>query len=189
MKNLTLLVSFLLIISSLIAQEPYLKNNFGFRPLTTNNNGLGIGLQYERYLDSTNNFSVYLPIDYLIITNSNYNHYGNINESGFSFSPSFRIYFKEPQKFNWFLGVGFYYGNSSHTNDDLERTENTFGNMINFGFKATVKNKVTFGLDLGTGIAFKNKIKTTYYQSNIWPTEDNKIKAIGAINFQLGYNF
>lgn len=178
------------------SQTTFYKNNLGIRPFIFNKNGAGIGINYERYLDSTNNFSIYMPVDYILAVNNNNNNNNNvfmyqdpIEQYGFSVVPSFRIYFKEPRKFNWFLGIGLYYGQSYTRNTNYKLEERTIGNMINFGFKATVKNRVTISLDMGTGIALYNKSDLTYLPNLNNVNSSKKVQSIGSLNFQVGYNF
>jgi hypothetical protein len=169
----------------------------GVRPFVVNKNGVGMGLNYERYLDSSNNFSIYVPADILLSVINNNDVYINsiiyntvpIEQYGFSVAPSFRIYFKEPRKFNWFLGIGLYYGQSYLRNSFYKLEERTIGNMVNFGFKATVKKKVTISLDMGTGLALYNKSDYTESSNPNNVLSSKKVQSIGSLNFQIGYNF
>lgn len=191
-----LLTSLLFFTTSVFAfsQTTFYKNNIGIRPFVVNKNGVGMGLNYERYLDSTNYFSFYLPADFIMAVNNNNNngffsYEDPIDQYGFSVAPSFRIYFKEPRKFNWFLGIGVYYGQSYIRNSFYKMEERTIGNMVNFGFKATVKNKLTISLDMGTGIALYNKSDFTYLPVPGNSSSSKKVQSIGSLNFQVGYNF
>lgn len=196
MKKQILTITLLLSTSFLASsQTTFNKNNLGVRPYVINNNGVGIGLNYERYLDSTNNFSLYIPLDYILIitNNSTYNtpyYYGYKEMFGFSFSPSFRIYFKEPRKFNWFVGIGGYYGYGYYSTYNVKNENTSIGSIVNYGFKATIKKKVSVSLDIGTGLTlyYKN-IFTDFYQQPNYTKTDSKLRPIGSLNFQVGYNF
>jgi hypothetical protein len=96
---------------------------------------------------------------------------------------------KNLEKFNWFLGVGVYYGQSYTKNIYNILEERTIGNMVNFGFKATVKNRVTVSLDIGTGLAFYNKLDYTDLNTPSYSNSTKKVQTIGSLNFQVGYNF
>jgi hypothetical protein len=192
MKKQILSITLLLSMSFLAnSQTTLYKNNIGLRPFVINNNGAGIGLNYERYLDSTNNFSIYVPVDIIFLSSNNVSYFrlGGEEHSGFALNPTFRIYFKDPKKFNWYMGVGFYYGESlvKLTNRVYHSESKTFGTLVNFGFKSTIKNRVTVCLDLGTGIAFINRKDESDFQSYYF--YDNKPNIIGSLNFQVGYNF
>ncbi len=193
MKKQILTIALLFATSFLAySQTAFYKNNLGIRPFIFNKNGAGMGLNYERYLDSTNNFSIYIPADYIfsVVNNEyNYSNYSSYEQYGFSFAPSFRIYFKEPRKFNWFLGIGMYYGQSHSKNIFYIQEERTIGNMVNFGFKATVKNRVTISLDMGTGIALYNKYDLTDVSNPTSNYSTKNVQSIGSLNFQVGYNF
>jgi hypothetical protein len=77
MKKQTLTIILFFTTSILIySQTTFYKNNLGIRPFIFNKNGAGIGVNYERYLDSTNNFSIYMPVDYILAVNNNNNNVG-----------------------------------------------------------------------------------------------------------------
>lgn len=104
-KGLTILFC---LTSSLYAQNSYL-NNFSIKPFNANAIGLGLGMQYERYLDSSRNFSFVLPVDFSVeLTETNWNN----DQFGINTNPGVRLYFKEPRTFNWYIGTSLLVGTS-----------------------------------------------------------------------------
>lgn len=171
------------------------KNNIGIRPLSINTNGLGMGFQFEHYLDSERYFSIVLPIDILFLENSSSNYSRNEVESslGFTGNPSLRFYFKKPTNTNWYLSFGPYASYiSSSINGNfsgiVSSSRTTIGSMTNMGFKTTINKKISIGAEFGIGLGVFNK-NSYEYTNGIKVTDPNKIEMLSNLNVQLGYNF
>jgi len=197
MKKITLVAILVFSIFNSYSQENktthYYKNNLTLKPFNINSIGVGVGLQYERYLDNTNNFSFVIPFDYSFEV-SNANNYGlnNSDNYGINTNPGLRFYFVEPRKFNWYLGCSFLLGyeNAAYTYYDINgnqintrATRKSFGSMINAGFKGTIKDRFTYNLEVGNGIKFIDK-----YDQNTYALY-NSSRYLGSILVGFGYNF
>lgn len=195
MKKSILVFTFLVSILNLSSQSKYeLKNNISIKPFNANNTGLGIGAHFERYLDSTNNFSIVFPLDYSFeINNNNYNN-GMLSNNGFGvdINPGFRFYFVEPKAFNWYIGCSFLAGYESINGYYYDWTGNliyqnnvktTFGSLINVGFKGTIKKRFTYNVELGNGIKFVDKNNNSNFNTG------NNSRYMGSISAGFGYSF
>jgi hypothetical protein len=169
------------------------KNNIGLRPLAANSQGVGMGITFERYLDSSQNFSLVIPFDYIFYTSLQRNNIlsnNTFSHSGFTLMPSFRIYFKSPRTFNWFIGIGPYYSYTHFIEayNTYESREYAVGSITNIGFKTTIKNKVSVSFDIGTGILFSDRIENIDYISNI-SYQSNSVQGLLALGLNVGYIF
>lgn len=180
--------------SSLYAQNNY-KNNFSLKPFNANAIGLGLGMQYERYLDSSRNFSFVLPVDFsLELTETNWNN----DQFGINTNPGVRLYFKEPRSFNWYIGTSLILGHSNETQWShdpvgvpikISTVRLQFGTYVNVGFKGTITNRFTYNVELGNGLRLVDKF-TTKVDNIVQPNFSyNRGKYIASVCAGFGYNF
>lgn len=192
-KSIIVLCSLIAFINSNAQQNLKFKNNLTIKPFNANNIGLGIGIHYERYLDSTNNFSLVFPVNYSFeVANNNYGGGYNNNSFGIDINPGIRFYFVEPRSFNWYIGCSFLYGyeNSEYAYYDPvgsiyydNYTRNTFGSLINVGFKGTIKQRFTYNVEFGNGLKFIDKSSQTTINMT------NNSRYMASILAGFGYNF
>jgi hypothetical protein len=116
------------------------------KPFNANSTGLGMAVQYERYIDSKNNFSIVLPLGYSFsVTNDSSSNFND--QFGIEVNPTLRIYFKEPRSFNWYLGTSVFYGygNSSAINSqNFNSQQIAIGPMVHIEFIGTIQNIITY---------------------------------------------
>jgi len=173
------------------------KNNFTIKPFNANSIGIGMGVQYERYLDKTNNLSLVIPLNYSIELNQFSNEF---NHFGIDVNPGVRFYFVEPRAFNWYLGTSVLLGMgrvsgvvNNWNGDPIEFTSKLFDvcSYVNVGFKGTLEEKFTYNLELGMGMGTRyfNKIVTEPKNIDYLYTGSNTTKLVGQVLVGLGYNF
>jgi hypothetical protein len=169
-------------------------NNLTIKPFNANSVGVGIGVQFEKYLDTSHNLSFVLPIDYSFeVSTNNYFTNDRVDNFGFDINPGFRFYFVEPRTFNWYIGCSFMLGyensdfkyyNPNGGYDIFKSTRTSFGSLINVGFKGTIKDRITYNVEVGNGIKFIEKfsssINLNYYTNS---------RYLGSILAGFGYNF
>ena len=181
--------------SSLYAQNSF-KNNFSIKPFNANAIGLGLGMQYERYLDSSRNFSLVIPVDFSVeLTETNWNN----DQFGINTNPGLRLYFKEPRAFNWYIGTSIIIGTSRESGigydwqlqKDFTYIQNRFqfGTYVNVGFKGTIAKRFTYNVELGNGIRLIDKYTTTMDGLQQPISNTNRSKYIASILAGIGYNF
>ena len=157
----TLLVAYILLIATALSAQDSLrlKNNLTIKPFNASSTGLGMAVQYERYIDSKNNFSIVLPIGYSFsVTNDNSSNFND--QFGIEVNPTLRFYFKEPRSFNWYLGTSVFYGygySSAITSQNFSTYQTAIGPLVHIGFKGTIQNKITYQLDFGNGYKIHNR--------------------------------
>lgn len=168
----------------------YYKNSLMFKPFNISSLGLGMGIMFERYLDNTNNFSITIPVNYVLgVNNNNQYYYGYVVEQGFEANPGFRFYFVEPRKFNWYIGTSVMYGITQGYSYDVNLgkyslNHSIFGSIINVGFKGTIKERFTYNVDMGNGIRLLDKYSDPNYNYG-----NNKERYLGSFHVGFGYNF
>lgn len=198
MKKSILLISFITLSLFSFSQT---KNNISLRPIAFNNDGLGMGIQFERYLDSEKYFSFVMPIDLLVIANPSESNVSNSfvkNSIGIASNPSLRFYFRQPRSLNWYISFGLY-GSSTNTSFDTTQYNNgwvnilnynqfSFGTLTNIGFKSTINKRISLGAEFGMGLGLLHNYTIKYVDGTIY-NSPNKIRALTNLNLQIGYNF
>lgn len=177
--------------------NPYLKHNIHFKPFNANSVGVGIGFNYERYLDSTNNFSLVLPIDLSFeLTQTNWTG----SQFGINTNPGIRFYFVEPRNFNWYMGTSIIVGHSSESSygyfyntsinqDTISITRDHIGSYVNTGFKGTLKGRLTYGLEIGLGLKIFDRYSQKVNGLAVSNTYNPNSIVLGNINASFGYKF
>lgn len=176
----------------------YGKNILSISPIhMTDMSPAGVGISYERVLDSRYRFSFYLPMAVSFVRSGDYDPYTGQreknNSSFFYFYPGLKITpFGSDRVFSYSVGpslaIGFgsrdYYDNVYNPvtgnyirymrHEDIQR----FGFIINNGLNVQVSPHFYMGTELGLGIR--------YYDSSDYYDD---FEPMVQFNFKLGYRF
>ncbi|RQO30093.1 hypothetical protein DBR32_10930 [Taibaiella sp. KBW10] len=174
------------------------KNIVRLMPVTIFNEGVGLGLSYERILDANGRIGFTLPLS-LGIRNSNFDNYTSYNgdNRGYSFlvNPGIKFYpAGQRKKVSYALGASLFAATGQSDVYDINNTgfyrlsNGNFlrmGIMVNNYLQFNLNRKLNIGLEVGVGPMYLNR----YKDRSTNQTYNMGIDAMGQFSFHIGYRF
>lgn len=179
-----------------VESKPVYGNNIlRLMPLTVFNDGVGLGLSYERILDPAGKVGVNIPVS-LGIRNGYDNMSGMNTEMNTTvlINPGIKFYPSGQRKVTYAIGAslfaamgtddGYRYDNQGiyrYMNGSFLKT----GILVNNYLQFNLSPKVNIGMELGIGPIYLNQYKDNTTNS----TRNEGIEPMGQFSFHIGYRF
>jgi len=171
----------------------YDRNVIAIAPLQVSDQGVGLGLSYERILDKSGIVSFYLPAYITFSTNSSntYNPstgtYSNnaSNDPLFYIAPGIKVYPTGNQgKVKYSVGPSFVVASGSQSNYDyngnsVSQSKFMAGVMVINGLNVNPSPKIFLGLEMGVGVTYINRINGVLSEA----------QGLFDFSFRIGYRF
>lgn len=181
----------------------YGDNILAIAPLQVSEDGVGIGLSYERVLDKKGIVSFYFPVVYTFTGDGNDDYYygrGSDNLNNVYFMPGLKIYptgskgivkysigpsllfaVGEAYRDDYYYASPYYYGSYYPYGYDYMRkdTRFTFGMMINNTLNVNPTEHLHMGLELGLGVSYIHAVGGIRQETI----------ALAQFGFKVGYRF
>ncbi|GGM81125.1 hypothetical protein GCM10010967_11160 [Dyadobacter beijingensis] len=186
--------------SPVVQDEEFGKNKIEVSPFKALDSGPGFGISYERILDKSGYFGLYLPFTMTIP--DSYYFPGGSSSSGddemYYFAPTLKVYPFGQRRVTYaigptlFAGLGRRWNNYTdydpstgvYTNRDERRDRFRMGMIVNNFVNFQIMPRFQIGLNAGVGPRYVNREKfgTNTYRSS-------GIDITGEFNFSLGFRF
>ncbi|RQO30092.1 hypothetical protein DBR32_10925 [Taibaiella sp. KBW10] len=180
-----------------VMRPVYGANIVRIMPLTVFNDGVGLGLSYERILDKDGKVGVNIPVS-LGIRNNSYNGSTGSYDQRMNYTvlvnPGIKFYPSGQRKVTYAIGASLFAAmgtDDSYRIDNLgiyHYTEGSFlktGIMVNNYLQFNLSPKINIGLELGIGPMYLNQ----YKDNNTNTTTNYGIDVMGQFSFHIGYRF
>jgi len=170
------------------------KNIVKLSPISLFDDGIGVGLSYERFFDKKQRFSFIVPIDYLFSNFNNTNGYNNY--SVFYVSPGLKFYPGSAKRaISYAVGPSLMFGTgrgvswtSSYYYGEENVTTRKFGVLVVNYLEVMITQKLNIGLSAALGLRYVDNYYNDYGLKTDYSYED-EIMPIGQFRFTLGYKF